>query len=61
MIEKLPPLVNVKEARSFSGHAGFYPRFIKDFSQISKPFCNLLVKENDFVFDEECLKYFYVY
>lgn len=31
VIEKLPPLTNVKGIRSFLGHAGFYWRFIKDF------------------------------
>jgi len=60
VIEKLPPPINVKGARSFLGHAGFYRRFIKDFSKIAKPLCNLLVKENDFVFDAECLESFSV-
>jgi len=53
VIEKLPPPINIKGVRSFLGHAGFYRRFIKDFLKISKPFCNLLVKENDFNFDDE--------
>ena len=42
-IEKLPPLSSVKGIRSFLGHAGFYIRFIKDFSWIAKPLSNLLV------------------
>ena len=55
MIEKLPPPTSVKGVRSFLGHAGFYRRFIKDFSQITKPFCNLLVKDTPFEFTNECL------
>ena len=31
----------IKDVRSFLGHAGFYRRFIKDFSVISKPLSNL--------------------
>jgi len=58
IIEKLPPPTNVKGIRSFLGHAGFYRRFIKDFSKIAKPLCNLLNKDTTFTFDEECVKSF---
>jgi len=37
LIPNLPPLTCVKDIRSFSGHAGFYGRFIQDFSKIAKP------------------------
>ena len=40
--------------RSFLGHASFYRRFIKDFSVISKPLCNLLTKDNVFEWTEHC-------
>ena len=57
-IEKLPPPSSVKGIRSFLGHAGFYRRFIKDFSKITKPLCMLLEKNTSFVFNEECLSAF---
>jgi len=58
VIEKFTPPVNVKGVRSFLERASFYRRFIKDFSKISKPLCNLLIKEIDFNFDDECLNSF---
>ena len=58
VIEKLPPPSNVKAVRSFLGHAGFYRRFIKDFSKISKPLCNLLNKDVVFDFDDDCMHAF---
>lgn len=42
----------------FLGHAIFYRRFIKDFLKIVKSLGNLLVKEKDFQFDDECMKSF---
>ena len=59
-IEKLPPPSSVKGIRSFLGHAGFYRRFIKDFSQIAKPLSNLLVQGIPFEFDSQCLQDFTV-
>ena len=58
IISTLPHSNNVKAVRSFLGHAGFYRQFIKDFSAISKPLCNLLLKEARFDFNESCLKSF---
>ncbi|KAM2739065.1 hypothetical protein EV2_033221 [Malus domestica] len=43
-----------REVRSFLGHAGFYRRFIKDFSKIAQPLCRLLQKEVAFEFTKEC-------
>ncbi|RVW12788.1 Retrovirus-related Pol polyprotein from transposon 17.6 [Vitis vinifera] len=57
-IVKLSPPTNVKGISQFLGHAGFYRRFIKDFSKISKPLCELLVKDAKFVWDEKCQKSF---
>jgi hypothetical protein len=47
--------MNIKGIRSFLGHAGFYRRFIKDFSQIARPLTNLLAKDAPFEFTNECL------
>ncbi|XP_070013414.1 uncharacterized mitochondrial protein AtMg00860-like [Nicotiana sylvestris] len=54
VIEKPPPPTSVKAIRSFLGHAGFYRRFIKDFSKITNPLCKLLEKDNPFVFSDDC-------
>ena len=49
----MPPTI-VKGIMSFLGHAGFYRRFIKDFSKITRPLCRLLEKDAKFEFDEAC-------
>nr|GEU29568.1 reverse transcriptase domain-containing protein [Tanacetum cinerariifolium] len=58
VITKLPPPTTVKWIRSFLGHAGFYERFIQDFSQIARPMTHLLEKETPFVFSQECMESF---
>jgi len=58
LIVNLPPLTYVKEVQSFFEHAGFYHRFIKDFSKIAKPVSNRLAKDVPFHFSEECLEAF---
>ena len=50
----MPP-TTVNGIRSFLGHAGFYKRFIKDFSKIVRPLCSLLKKYAKFDFDDKCL------
>ncbi|GJT35453.1 reverse transcriptase domain-containing protein, partial [Tanacetum coccineum] len=58
VIAKLPHPTTVKGIRSFLGHAGFYCRFIKDFSKISRPMTHLLEKNTPFIFSEECIQAF---
>ncbi|GKA97468.1 reverse transcriptase domain-containing protein [Tanacetum coccineum] len=57
-ISKLPYPTNVKAIRSFLGHAGFYRRLIKDFSQDTRPMTQLLVKDAPFNFSKECIQAF---
>jgi hypothetical protein len=45
---------NASEIWSFLGLAGYYRRFIKDFSKIAKPMTRLLEKNKDFDWTEEC-------
>ena len=54
VIKNLLPPITVKGIRSFLGHDGFYKRFIRDFSKISKPLCKLLENDANFDFDESC-------
>ena len=60
VIEKLPPPKNVKGIHSFFGHAGFYRRFIKDFSQIARPLTSLLSKDTPFILSDECHETFQI-
>ncbi|GJX71570.1 reverse transcriptase domain-containing protein [Tanacetum coccineum] len=45
VIAKLPHPTTVKGIQSFLGHAGFYRRFIQDFSKIARPMTRLLEKD----------------
>ena len=56
IIRDLMPPTIVKGIRSFLGHAGFYRRFIRDFSKIARPLCRFLEKDTKFNFDESCQK-----
>ncbi|GJR88732.1 putative nucleotidyltransferase, ribonuclease H [Tanacetum coccineum] len=58
VISKLPSPTNIKGIGSFLGHAGFYRRFIKDFSKIARPLTKLLEKDTPFEFNGECQKAF---
>ncbi|KAK4411148.1 Retrovirus-related Pol polyprotein from transposon.6 [Sesamum angolense] len=58
IIKSLPYPASVREIRSFLSHAGFYRRFIKDFSKIAQPLCKLLQKDKIFELDEACKQAF---
>ena len=58
LISKLLSPINVKMVRQFLGHAGFYRRFIRDFSKIAKPLYMLLEKDAKFEWDAECQERF---
>ncbi|KAL4363294.1 hypothetical protein GQ457_04G021310 [Hibiscus cannabinus] len=58
VLSKLPPPTTVKGICSFLGHAGFYRRFIEDFSKITKPLCSLLEQGRPFEFNNDCTKAF---
>ncbi|CAN6711698.1 unnamed protein product [Malus baccata var. baccata] len=58
LVRHLPSPTSVREVRSFLGHAGFYRRFIKDFSKVAQPLCRLLQKEVAFEFTKECTESF---
>ncbi|XP_071909874.1 uncharacterized protein [Coffea arabica] len=45
---------NPTEVRSFLGLAGYYSRFIKDFSRIAGPLTNLTKKQGKYIWDVKC-------
>jgi len=48
------PPTSVHQIRSFLDLAGYYRRFIPDFSRIAKPMTELLKKGVKFVWDDKC-------
>jgi hypothetical protein len=59
VIEQLPLPTNVKGIHGFLGHAGFYQRFIQNFSQIAQPLTHFLAKDAPFILTDECLEAFH--
>ncbi|CAM8885214.1 unnamed protein product [Rhodiola kirilowii] len=58
LILTLPYPSTVRDIKSFLGHAGFYRRFIKDFSKKALPLSNLLQKDVPFEFTDSCREAF---
>jgi hypothetical protein len=50
----LKPPTTIHQVRSFLGMAGYYRRFIPDFSKVSKPITELLKNQVKFVWSLEC-------
>lgn len=57
-VQEFPTPKKVKDVRSFLGLAGYYRRFIKDFSKIASPMIDLTKKDEEFIWTEECEKAF---
>nr|GEV40222.1 reverse transcriptase domain-containing protein [Tanacetum cinerariifolium] len=58
VIAKLPHPTTIKGIHSFLGHAGFYQRFIQDFSKMARPMTRLLEKDTPFLLFKECVEAF---
>jgi hypothetical protein len=52
------PPISVHEVRSFLAMAGYYRRFIPDFSKVAKPITELLKNQTKFIWSPECEKAF---
>ena len=48
------PPKNPKQVRQFLGLTNYYRRFVKSYSNITKPLHNLTKKDQPFVWDEKC-------
>jgi hypothetical protein len=54
IIVNLPKPINQKDVRSFLGYAGYYRRFIENFSKIALPLFKLLAKDIHFHWNTNC-------
>lgn len=55
VVSKLPPPLVVKPLRTSLGRVEFYRRFIKEFSQITKPLTNLFCADQPYNFNKRCI------
>ncbi|KAH9303796.1 hypothetical protein KI387_008200, partial [Taxus chinensis] len=53
-ITEWPTPKNVHEVRSFMGLAGYYRKFVKDFSKVAAPITSLQKKDKKFVWNDKC-------
>ncbi len=53
-IKNFPVPTNVRQIQQFLGLTGYYRRFIKNYSNITKPLTQLLKKDVPFVWNTEC-------
>ena len=60
VIVGLPSPKTQKEVRIFLGHAGYYCRFIENFTKIAAPMFKLLTKDVEFQWTESCQSVFEV-
>ena len=58
-VSNWPRPTNVTEIRSFLGMAGYYRRFVKDFSRISASLTRLVRKQVKFEWDDTCEQSFH--
>jgi hypothetical protein len=54
IIVDLPPPNSVKQLRTTLGHTEYYRKFIKGYAKITTPMENLLKKDCQFSWIEEC-------
>ena len=57
-VREFPQPKNIKNIRQFLGLAGYYRRFIHNFSGIAKPLSNLLKNDAPFIWSDETQKAF---
>ncbi|PNX56131.1 retrotransposon-related protein, partial [Trifolium pratense] len=53
-VQNWPRPTTVKEIRSFLGLAGYYRRFVKDFSKLAFPLTRLTQKKVEFQWTDAC-------